>query len=408
MVSDAFCPVLGTRAQLLDSDLREHQGLRMDGPTVATHPSPDRPASSIREGRNCHRQKSPQLGWCQRFSVCPGSSASDALPRRRWAVTFTRLKKLIGMLFAVLVLAAVAGAAWKFWPRSTGPQSVSGTIQVDETRVASRYGGRVVKINAAEGDALKAGQLLIELAAPELSARRQQLAAQLDEQVAGPRKEEIDAARHEVESLTADLNLARADVARSGDLFRDKVISPSERDRWVNRAQVLEKNTAAAKSKLDLLLAGTRPERIALTKAQLAELEAQEAELKISAPSDSVLEVLSVKVGDVLAPNREAATLLLTNQLWLRVFVPEPWLGHLQTGQSVTLKVDAAPDREFHGVIEQIQRSAEFTPRNVQTTEERIKQVFGVKIRLDPREGMLRAGMSADVFFQNMPPAPKQ
>jgi HlyD family secretion protein len=121
--------------------------------------------------------------------------------------------------------------------------------------------------------------------------------------------------------------------------------------------------------------------------------------MRVAAPSDSVLEVLAVKAGDVLAPNREIATLVLPQQLWVRVYIPEPWLGHIKVGGLVKARVDSFANKEFNGTIEQIARSAEFTPRNVQTAEDRIKQVFGVKVRLDNREGLLRAGMSADVFF---------
>jgi HlyD family secretion protein len=149
-----------------------------------------------------------------------------------------------------------------------------------------------------------------------------------------------------------------------------------------------------------LLLAGTRTERLAAARAQIAEVETQLRELTVTSPTNCVLETLSVKVGDVVASNREVATLLLANQLWVRVFVPEPWLGRVKLGVAATVRVDAFPGRDFKGVIEQIARAAEFTPRNVQTTEERVKQVFGVKVRLDNKDGDLRAGMAADVTFQ--------
>jgi len=97
----------------------------------------------------------------------------------------------------------------------------------------------------------------------------------------------------------------------------------------------------------------------------------------------------------------------LPQHLWVRVYVPEPWLGHIKLGESVKVRVDSFANREFQGTIEQIARAAEFTPRNVQTTEDRIKQVFGVKVRLDNREGLLRAGMSADVFFSSLTPGLK-
>jgi HlyD family secretion protein len=283
------------------------------------------------------------------------------------------------------------------------PTSVSGTIETDEVRVASRYGGRVNKILPQEGDTLKAGQVIVELEAEELRARREQSAAQLAELEAGPRKEELEAARHDWEALVAQWEQARADAKRAAELFAQKTISATEHDQAESRATSLEKNAAAAKSRLDLLRAGTRPERIAQARAQLAEMDAQLREMQVLAPSDSVLEVLNVKVGDVLAANREVATLLLPGHLWVRVYVPEPWLGQIKLNEPVKVRVDSDPGADFSGVIEQIARGAEFTPRNVQTQGERIKQVFGVKVRLDNREGKLRAGMAADVFFQSVP-----
>ena len=279
------------------------------------------------------------------------------------------------------------------------PRSVSGTIETDEARVASRYGGRVVQTPVSEGDALKPGQVVVVLEAPELAARRAQTAALLAEQVAGPRPQEIAAAKHDWEAAQAELDFARADARRAEQLFAQKMAAESDRDRAVTHAQAQEKVVAAAKSRYDLLLAGTRPEEIARTQAQLAELETQERELQVLAPTNCVLEVLSVKVGDVLPANREVATLLLAQHVWVRVFVPETWLGHIRLGESVKVRVDSFPGRDFAGTVEQIARAAEFTPRNVQTVGERVKQVFGVKVRLDGASGELRAGMSADVMF---------
>lgn len=281
--------------------------------------------------------------------------------------------------------------------------SVSGTIETDEARVASRYGGRVQATLAQEGEALAGGQIIVELDAAELRARRDQATAQLAEAEAGPRTEEIAAVKADWEAQVAQFDFAKADARRAEELFTQKTMSATERDQAATRAASLEKSVAAARSRHDLLLAGTRPERISLVKAQLAEIETQLREMKISAPTNCVLEVLSVKPGDVLAPNQPVATLLLTNHIWVRVFVPEPWLGHIQPSDAVKVRVDAFPGKDFAGAVEQIQRSAEFTPRNVQTVGERVKQVFGVKVKLDNAEGQLRAGMAADVVFPNVP-----
>ena len=313
------------------------------------------------------------------------------------------MKRVLGIVASGILICSL----WISCSRNGSNRgSVSGTIDTDEVHVASRYGGRVEKILAQEGDPLRPGQVIAELDAAELKARRDQAAAQLAEWEAGPRREEIEAAQHDWEALSASLALARADAKRADELFANKTISETEHDGALRRAEAWEKNVAAAKSRYDLLRAGTRPERLAQARAQLAEMDAQLREMRILAPTDSVLEVLAVKQGDVLAPNREVATLVLPQHLWVRVYVPEPWLGHIKLGDAVRARVDAFADKEFPGTVEQIARSAEFTPRNVQTVEDRIKQVFGVKVRLDTREGLLRAGMSADVSFPNLPARP--
>jgi len=282
-------------------------------------------------------------------------------------------------------------------------RSVSGTIETDDVHVASRYGGRVVAVHAQEGDALLPGQLIVELDATELRARRDHAAAQLEELEHGPRPAEIAAAKAEWESLVAQADLARADEKRMTELFEQKVASVQEHDNAVSRARQLAQSADAAKKRYDLFVEGTRPEQIAQGRAQLAEIDAQLREMQIVAPTNAVLEVLSVKVGDVLPANHEVATLVLP-VLWVRVYVPEPWLGRIQLGQTVGVRTDSSGET-YSGVIEQINRQAEFTPRNVQTVDDRVRQVFGVKVRLPSDK--LRAGMSVDVAFPDVPAFPR-
>ena len=256
--------------------------------------------------------------------------------------------------------------------------AVSGTIEVDEVHVGPRSGGRVEKIFAWEGDTLRAGQPIVQLEATELQARRDLAAAQ------------INTAIHDADAQQAQLDFLRADAKRQADLLKRKVVSPNDAERSVSAAKTQEKNVEAAKM------------RVTQARAQLADIDAQVAEMQVIAPADSVLEVLSVKVGDVLPANREVATLLLTGHLWVRVYVPELWLGLIKVGEHVRVRVDSFPGKDFDGVVEQVNRQAEFTPRNVQTVEDRIRQVFGVKVRLPNNDDRLRAGMSADVYFPNV------
>jgi HlyD family secretion protein len=253
--------------------------------------------------------------------------------------------------------------------------SVSGTIEVDEVHVGPRSGGRVEKIFAQEGDKLRSGQPIVQLEAYEMRARKDLAKAQ------------IDTAMRDEESQEALLEFLRDDAQRQQDLLRRKVISPTDAQRAASSAMSQEKVVEGAKM------------RVVQARAQLADIDAQLGEMQVMAPSDSVLEVLSVKIGDVLPPNREVATLLLPQHLWVRVYVPEPWLGLIKVGDPVRVRVDSFPHQDFPGTVEQINRQAEFTPRNVQTVEDRIRQVFGVKIRLPSNEERLRAGMAADVLF---------
>jgi HlyD family secretion protein len=256
--------------------------------------------------------------------------------------------------------------------------AVSGTIEIDEAHVGPRSSGRVEKIFAQEGDRLHQGQLIAQLEANELRARRDLAAAQ------------IDTAIRNADAQSAQLEFLRDEAKRQKDLLQRKVVSPSDAQRADSSARTQEKNVEATQM------------QVLQARAQLADIDAQLKEMQVVAPADSILEVLSVKVGDVLPPNGEVATLLLTQHLWVRVYVPETWLGFIKDGEQVRVRVDSFPGKDFPGVVEQINRQAEFTPRNVQTVGDRIKQVFGVKVRLPNNDDRLRAGMAADVYFPNV------
>ena len=258
-------------------------------------------------------------------------------------------------------------------------QPASGTIEVDQVHIAPRTGGRVVELFAQEGDVLHKAQPLARLVAPEMQARRALAQAQ------------IDTTMQDAEAIKAQLEFMRADARRQEELLKNKTVSPSEAERARSAADAEEKSLEAARM------------RIGQMHAQLDEIDAELAELNVIAPNDCVLEVLNVKVGDVLAPNQELATLILPEHLWTRVYVPETWLGYIKLGDAVRIRVDSFPGEDFKGRVEQINRQAEFTPRNVQTVEDRIRQVFGIKIRLQNHDDKLRAGMAADAEFPNVP-----
>jgi multidrug resistance efflux pump len=250
----------------------------------------------------------------------------------------------------------------------------------------------------------------------------------------GPRPQEIEAARAELDASQADYEVAKASLARVEQLIRSGVLSRQDYDNAKAAFDRAAGRRDAARQRLELLLAGTRTEEIERaerlyrqaaarrelvergarkeeidaaraqverTRATLRAIETQLAELEVLSPADAFVEVLQVRPGDLINPSAAVATLVEVDRLWVRVYVPEPQLGHVQLGTEVKVQVDSFPDRGFTGRVEHIASRGEFTPRNVQTREEREHQVFAVRVRLDNSEGKLRAGMAADVIIAN-------
>jgi multidrug resistance efflux pump len=131
--------------------------------------------------------------------------------------------------------------------------------------------------------------------------------------------------------------------------------------------------------------------------AALAYDEARFREREVLAPTDATVEVLDVRPGDLISPNTPVATLLERDQIYVRIYIPETEISRVRVGQKAQVTVDSVGKQVFDGAVEQINQQAEFLPRNVQTREERVHQVFGVKIRIADTSRRVLAGMAADV-----------
>lgn len=282
--------------------------------------------------------------------------------------------------------------------RRTGPVKVSGFIEADEIRVGSRVGGRVAKVPAVEGQTVKAGDVLVELEPFDLLERKAEASARLEKLVNGPRPQEIAAAEARLRLATAQRERAATTLKRVQDSFQRNAASPDELDNALESDKSSQAQVEVRVQELDELKAGTRPEEIAEAKAQLAAIEKQIAELIVRSPVNGVVEAVDLQPGDLVSPNAPVLSLLDNSHLWVRAYVPEDRMN-LQPGQELMVSVDSMPDRRFKGRIGFIARQAEFTPNNVQTPEERSKQVFRIKVDLMEGLDVLRPGMSADVWL---------
>jgi HlyD family secretion protein len=300
-------------------------------------------------------------------------------------------------LIPLLVVAALAAGAWFAYRHYRAPDDrmiLSGSIEARTVEVGSLLGGRVSAVAAAEGQTVRRGQTLVtfepdltDLSIAEQKALIAQSRAALGRARAGLRVEEKKQA--EIEWRAAEV-----DRKRFQSLWQQGVIGKRDYDATEVRA-------ANAREALRAAERGGRPEDIASAAAavtqqeqRLAFLERQRRELEVTAPVDGRIESIDLRPGDLVGANQPVATLLEPDQLWVRVYVPEPKLGYVEVGQQVRVSVDSFPGRTFAGKVVEIRHQAEYTPRNVQTIDQRTDQVFGVKVAIAP-DPALKAGMAA-------------
>ncbi len=317
------------------------------------------------------------------------------------------------LLVLAAVLAAGAVALGFFWPfgRRADVLRLPGVVEIQEVRLGSKVGGRVAAVNVLEGDLVGPGRTLIEFAAPELKAQLDQARARRDAAAAnlarlekGSRDEEKAQAKAQTAEHEATLGRAREDYRRAQRLLGTTAISQEEYDRAQAFLREAEAQANSARAAQRLVEIGPRQEDKDAARAQLAEAAARVAELEasyeerfVSAPEQALVQVVAVRQGDLVPPNQPVLRVLRAEDLWVRIYVAETDLGKVYVGQPAEVTVDAFPQKVFTGTVVQVSAESEFTPRNVQSADERHHQVFGVKVRVDDPQGVFKGGMAAEV-----------
>jgi HlyD family secretion protein len=277
-------------------------------------------------------------------------------------------------------------------------------------------------------DKLKAGARPEEIAAAK--ARSQGAQAALQETTAGTRSEELASAQARLAAQQVAVDKAQKDAERLHKLAAAGAAVPADVDNadLAVRAAIAQRDALA--HQLDELRHGARREQVAQAAARAAEVRASEQlvtagsrvedirvaeaqvqgaqgkvdqitamidELAIKAPADARVEALDLRPGDLIAPSATAVTLVEDDQLYVRIYVPETQLGHVHIGATVAIRVDSFPDETFPGVVQHINSVGEYSPRNLQTADERADQMFATRIGLSKGADRLRAGMAATI-----------
>ena len=330
-------------------------------------------------------------------------------------------------LSATALLLAALGS-WSACGRRADERSnrATGYVEATYVRVAAEVGGRLLNLKVAEGDRVSAGQVIarldtadVELSLRRAAAERDQANAQLRLLQAGSRVEDIrqasaqaQSAQSEVRAAQAELDAAAADLERFESLLRVNAGSVKQRDDAATRRDVAAARLRAAQQRaqaagdaLARLRSGARPQEIQGARAHVAAVDAQIATLQknlgdavVKAPVGGIVTSKLIDQGEMVAPRAPIVVVSDLDHAWANVYVDEPLVPQLRIGQAAVLITDAG--QRLNGTITFISPKAEFTPRNVQTAEERSKLVYRIKVSADNRAGVLKPGMPVEAEFQ--------
>lgn len=328
----------------------------------------------------------------------------------------------------VIVLALLLGAACAGDDAAeNGPLRVSGFVEATEIQVAPEVAGRLVELRVDEGDRANAGDVIaridtrdIELQIARLRAERAAADAQLRLLRAGARAEDIRqaeaqlrAAEAEVQTIEAELRAAQLDLDRFESLLKANAGSRKQRDDARARVDVAQERqrgalqrVQAARETVERLRAGARPEeidaaraRVAAVDAQIATFEKSIADATVVAPAAGIVTQKLADQGELVARGVPIVVVTDLDNAWANLFVPEPMVPRIRIGQPATVLTDAGGPG-LMGKVTYVSPRAEFTPRNVQTADERSKLVYRIKVAVDNREGILKQGMPVDAELE--------
>lgn len=320
------------------------------------------------------------------------------------------LKSLPTVFILSLVLTASACSNGS----GDGRIHASGHIEATEVRLAATVGGRLLEAPLQEGDPVHAGELVARLdttnASLELArahAEAEAADARLRLLLKGTRLEDLNRAEQRLAQAQAELDAANRDYHRLEGLAQKGTATVKARDDARTRRDVAERQVLALRAELAKATAGPRREEIDIARAQRAAARAVVAQVQqritdatVFAPRDGVITTRIAEPGEVLPPGAPIAVLTDLAHPWLNVYVDEPSLSRIHLGDIAEVRVDGR-SKAFRGRVSFVSPVAEFTPKNVQTPEERAKLVFKVKVALDNSNGVFKPGMPADAYFSD-------
>jgi len=287
---------------------------------------------------------------------------------------------------------------------------VSGTIETTNVTVSSKSNGQVKLISVKEGDKVKAGDLLLEIDHDLLDIQLRQSEAgvefsdaQLKLLKSGARKEDIRQSQEVVNQAKINLDQAKQDMERMSSLYETNTVTKKQYDDAIARYDVSVAQYNSSKENYSKLKNLTRPEDIESARANVKKsvsnvefIKKNIEDCKVFAPIDGFITQKYIEPGENVVPSASLFKISDLQTVKLIIYVTEEELGKVKLGQKASISVDAFKDKTFEGEVIFISSEAEFTPKNIQTQEERTKLVYAVKISIPNPDFILKAGMPAD------------
>ena len=333
--------------------------------------------------------------------------------------------KLLRILMVLVVLGAAAAFGYRYLQKQEAPGNLLhlfGNVDIRQIQLAFHDSGRIDRILVQEGQRVQEGELVAELdpvryeaaaaqAGGQVAAQRELLARLL----AGSRPEEIAQARARVKAAEARLREAEATHRRTRILAGSQYASQQQLDNAEAALNTARASLDGEQQALTLAVKGPRQEDIDGARAQLRAYEAafekakeELADTKLYAPEAAVVQARILEPGDMATPQAPVFTLALDNPIWVRAYVSEPDLGKIAQGMRAEVRTDSFPNKTYRAWIGTISPTAEFTPKQVETTELRTKLVYRLRVYVCNPQNELRLGMPADVLIPlNQPNTPE-
>lgn len=298
--------------------------------------------------------------------------------------------------------------------KHAGTIEASGTLEATEVKVSAKVPGQIQKILIQEGSPVKTGDTLLVLDRSTLELQWKQAQAGVELAQAqymlllnGARSEDVHLAEEALKQAETSFKSASDDYARMKELFASNTVSKKQFDDAEARYTVAQAQWNSAQQNLQKMQRFARPEDLAAAKARLDQSKASADLIKkqyndayILAPVAGTVTSKPVEEGELIGTGTTVATISRLEKMNLMIYVSEAELGKVKLGGAANVVIDTYPDKNFPGKVIYISPIAEFTPKNIQTKEDRTKLVFGVKLEVENNDGTLKSGMPADAFIR--------